>query len=255
VSEPNATPWVFRHRVWVIAAAFLGSALLANAVSRAVRVPFGEVLALDPRLQLGSRLPFEGAPVAQVIAPTLLILAGMALRTWGTSYLRGHVMLDRRLHTDRLIVAGPFRWCRNPLYLGNVLFAAGFGLYLPPPGLLFAVAGMGIAVGFIAVAEAKALRKAYGTEYHDYARKVPMFLPRPPRRDLPGGTPVEPDWANGLKAELWQLVLAGYLACVALRQTAAALVLAAVAFVGVVLVRRRARPNRDSGDAGERRVP
>jgi hypothetical protein len=38
---------------------------------------------------------------------------------------------------------------------------------------------------------------------------------------------------------MWQLVLAAYLACVALRQTEAALVLAAVAVVGTILLRRR----------------
>jgi protein-S-isoprenylcysteine O-methyltransferase Ste14 len=232
---------VFRNRVWLIGLVFLGAALLARLLAGRVPVPFAAWMAVDPRLQLGSRSSLAGGPTLQVLAPTLLILAGMALRAWGTSYLRGHVMMDKRLHTDRLIVAGPFRWCRNPLYLGNVLFAAGFGLYLPPPGLLLAVAGMGAAVGAIAAAEAKALRKAYGAEYAAYERAVPMFLPRPPPKSLPGGTPVRPDWANGLQTELWQGIVAAYLACLALRQDAVALALAAVAFLGIAWLRRRNR--------------
>jgi protein-S-isoprenylcysteine O-methyltransferase Ste14 len=233
---------VFRNRVWLIAVAFIGSALLARLLAPRVTVPFGQWMALDPRLQLGARgVGLAGAPVLQIAAPTLLMLAGMALRAWGTSYLRGHVMMDRRLHTDRLIVAGPFRWCRNPLYLGNVLFAAGFGLYLPPPGLLLAVAGMGTAVGVVAAAEATALRKVYGAQYEAYERAVPMFLPRPPRKGLLAGTPVRPDWGNGLRTEIWQGVVAAYLACLALRQTALALALAAVAFGGLAWLKVRNR--------------
>lgn len=228
---------MFRHRVWLIAGAFFAATFLAHFLANRFTVPFGSWMALDPRLRLGAQGPLGGAPTLQLLAPTLLFVAGMALRAWGTSYLRGNVMLDKRLHTERLIVAGPFRWCRNPLYLGNVLFAAGFGLYLPPPGLLLAVAGMGAAVGVVAAAEAKALRRVYGAEYDAYARAVPMFLPRPPPKGLLRGTPVRPDWRNGLATELWQLIVGAYLACLALRQQVLALALLAVAVAGGVWLR------------------
>jgi len=242
---PDETPWVFRHRVWIIGAAFLLAAFGSAYLSRVVQVPFAQWMSLDPRLRIGNnRAPLDGAPVLEVLAPTLLILAGMAIRAWGTSYLRGHVMLDKRLHTDRLIIAGPFRWCRNPLYLGNMLLAAGYGLYLPAPGLLLATLAMGIAVGSIANAEAKALRKTYGAQYEAYEKAVPMFIPKPPAKTLLRGTPVEPDWRNGILTEMWQVLLAAYLACIALRQGKLAVVLVAIAFVGMTWMRWRNNRSR-----------
>ncbi|HEX2066265.1 MAG TPA: methyltransferase, partial [Candidatus Thermoplasmatota archaeon] len=141
---------------------------------------------------------------------------------------------------ERLIVAGPFRWVRNPLYVGNLLFAASFGLYLPPPGLLLAVAAMALPLGFVAAAEERALRRRFGPKYEDYAAKVPAFLPRPPR-GLPGGDEARPAWGDGLLAEAWQLLAAAYLACLALRQfaPAAAALLLAVAGIGWVRLRGR----------------
>jgi protein-S-isoprenylcysteine O-methyltransferase Ste14 len=233
---------VFRHRGLLIAAAFVSAAFLAHLLAPFARLPLLEqATALDPRLRLGSTLPLAGAPVLQLLAPGLLIVAGMLLRAWGTSYLRGHVMMDKRLHTDRLIVAGPFRWLRNPLYLGNLLFAAGFGLYLPPPGLLLAVAFMALPLGIVAAAEERALRQRYGQEYEQYAAKVAAFLPRPPPRDLPKGSAVQPDWKNGLLTESWQILVGAYLACLALRQQALAVGLLLVAVVGIGLTRARHR--------------
>jgi protein-S-isoprenylcysteine O-methyltransferase Ste14 len=240
----DATPWVFRRRALLIAVAFLSAALGAQLLAPFVHVALlDHATALDPRLLLGSRLPLDGAPVWQLVAPTLLIAGALLLRAWGTSYLRGHVMMDSRLHTDRLIVAGPFRWVRNPLYLGNLLFAAAFGLYLPPPGLLLAVLAMALTVAVVAAAEERALRWRYGKEYEAYAAKVSAFVPRPPPKGLPAGSPVKPDWANGLLTESWMLLVGAYLACVALRQETLGLIVLAVAVVGITASRawQRAR--------------
>lgn len=243
MAEPAAdpTPWVFRHRALLLAASFLAASLLTFAAAPLLDAPWLDAVALDPRLQLGSRLPLDGAPLLHLLAPTLLIGGAMALRGWGTSYLRGHVMADRRLHTDRLIVAGPFRWVRNPLYLGNLLFAAGFGLYLPPPGLPLAVAAMALTVAAIASAEERALRQRCGADYEAYAAKVSAFVPRPPPKGLPSGSAVQPDWRNGFLAEAWLLLVAAYLACIALRRLELGFALAGVALVGVVVQRARQR--------------
>src|SRR5205823_4684531 len=127
----QATPWVFRHRGLLIAAAFVLSILLARLLKDVWSTPIDQFLSVDARFQLFARAP---APLSWTLAvPVGLVLVCFFWRGWGTSYLRGHVMMDRAMHSDRLIVAGPFRWVRNPLYLGNLFMAAGFGLLLPPP--------------------------------------------------------------------------------------------------------------------------
>jgi protein-S-isoprenylcysteine O-methyltransferase Ste14 len=76
------------------------------------RVPLGFVLvgvfgyAADPtRLTLRA-----GLPVA---------LAGVWIRAWAA----GHLEKNQKLTTS-----GPYRWVRNPLYLGTFLAALGFGI-------------------------------------------------------------------------------------------------------------------------------
>ncbi len=36
--------------------------------------------------------------------------------------------------TDSLVIAGPFRYLRNPLYVGNILMALSFSLFAPIGG-------------------------------------------------------------------------------------------------------------------------
>jgi len=241
---PDPTPFVFRRRGLLFGLCFAVSIPLGFLLGRLPQLAslYG-VLSLPRPYVLGFRsAPPPPSPV--LLVPIAFFALAVALRGWGTSYLRGHVMIDKRLHTDRLIVAGPFRWCRNPLYLGNILLAAGYGFYLPFPGLLLSVSLMAIAVGIVATAEARALRRTYGQQYVEYERSVPMFFPKPPAKDLLRGTPVEPDWANGLAAECWSLFMAGYLACIALRQGQLAVLLAVLAFVGLTLMRRRSARDR-----------
>jgi len=52
----------------------------------------------------------------------------------GRGYLHSSVVNDRQLHPERLVANGPYRWVRNPLYLGNILLAFGWGRW--PAGRL-----------------------------------------------------------------------------------------------------------------------
>jgi protein-S-isoprenylcysteine O-methyltransferase Ste14 len=197
-----ATPAVFRYRVWLFAAVFVVSGTVSGLLARLA--PFRDlygILSVPADLTFPPHARVPAGEAAWFLIPLGLSLAGGLVRAWGTSYLRGHVMMDARLHSERLIIAGPFRWCRNPLYAGNLLIGAAYGFLMPPPGILLTVAGMagmGIALARI---EARALEKEHGDAYRAYAAKVPAFLPRPPAADLPRGADVRPDWANGLASE------------------------------------------------------
>jgi protein-S-isoprenylcysteine O-methyltransferase Ste14 len=135
-------------------------------------------------------------------------LLGWLARYFGTAYLHGDVVFAADVQRDRLIVAGPFRYTRNPLYLGNDLLALGIGLYAPPLG--FAIIALGNIVFGIMLAreENRQLLARYGAEYAAYCKAVPAFLPRLMPAKFAAGAAVTPSWRNAFRSESWALAFA-----------------------------------------------
>jgi protein-S-isoprenylcysteine O-methyltransferase Ste14 len=82
----------------------------------------------------------------------------------------------------RLVVAGPYRWVRNPMALAGILQGLGVALALGSPLVAgYALAG---AVAWHALArpdEEQDLTARFGESYRAYRARVPLWLPRPPR--------------------------------------------------------------------------
>ena len=81
----------------------------------------------------------------------------------------------------RLVVTGPYRYVRNPMYVGTGLFIAGCAILFWE----FSAAVLGYAVGiivavnlFILLYEEPTLRRQFDGEYREYCRNVHRWLPR-----------------------------------------------------------------------------
>lgn len=96
-------------------------------------------------------------------------LLGLAVRGWAA----GHLAKNQTLAT-----AGPYRYTRNPLYLGTLLVAAGLAMASRSAGLgaLFAAVFLCIYLPVIQL-EQQHLRSLF-PEYDAYAARVPALLPR-----------------------------------------------------------------------------
>lgn len=83
----------------------------------------------------------------------------------------------------RLVVGGPYRLVRNPMYLGAGLALGGAALFYRSlalacyTGLFLAVAHL-----FVRSYEEPTLRRAFGEEYAEYSRRVGRWAPRFERR-------------------------------------------------------------------------
>ena len=80
--------------------------------------------------------------------------------------------------TQKLIVQGPYLYCRNPMALGTDLFYLGVAIWL---GSLSAI-GLGLIypVGiliYIKLIEEKELEGRFGSEYLDYKKRTPFLIP------------------------------------------------------------------------------
>ncbi len=79
----------------------------------------------------------------------------------------------------KFVAAGPYRFVRNPMYIGGFLVLLGFGLYERSPAILFFVLPwLLLAHLFVILYEEPHLRATFGASYDAYCRSVRRWLPR-----------------------------------------------------------------------------
>ena len=80
----------------------------------------------------------------------------------------------------RVVAVGPYRWMRNPIYVGALLIVLGEAwLFVSLPLVLYAIA---LAFGFhllIVGYEEPRLSARFGDDYEAYRHRVPRWIPRP----------------------------------------------------------------------------
>lgn len=174
------------------AAAFSAVAIAAIVASLyALAALFVAALALPG----GMSLPW---PVR--VGGVALVLGGVAMLAWFFRHRRIEEVVTstyatlRKLllrvevgaplgRTERLVVVGPYRLVRHPMYSGLTLVVLGIGVAVDRTwallGALFLFAWFAIV---IAPFEERELRALFGPAYVEYARRTPRFLPIPRRR-------------------------------------------------------------------------
>jgi protein-S-isoprenylcysteine O-methyltransferase Ste14 len=103
----------------------------------------------------------------------VLIVLGVSTIFWGVRALSLHQSYGLK---GSLATSGPYRYSRNPQYLGYLLFYLGFNLFTGSvEALLTCILSMLIFL-IAPLAEEPWLKEQYGKEYLDYMGKVPRFL-------------------------------------------------------------------------------
>ncbi len=127
-----------------------------------------------------------GRPSARSVALGLpLALSGELMRCWAVGY-SGVTTRDDAVTAPKLVTAGPYAYVRNPLYLGNLLTAAGFAIAFTgrnSPRARFAlIAGslgaMASLYATIVPHEEAFLRSQFGEEFERYCERVPRVVPQ-----------------------------------------------------------------------------
>jgi len=117
--------------------------------------------------------------------PAPLTLACGAAITAAGLLVRGSAAGHLRKH-QALATAGPYSWTRNPLYFGSLVLAVGF-LIAAASWIAAIVVVLYVVVFYPGVMrrEEQELRVEYDASFDEYARRVPLFWPRPPRSPSP----------------------------------------------------------------------
>lgn len=128
-------------------------------------------------------------PLAVRVVGGVLALAGGAvlLRSFVGFVVEGRGTPAPVAPTERLVVGGPYRYVRNPMYVAIVALVLGQALVLGRAVLLaYALVTWAVPAVFVRWYEEPTLAARYGAEYEAYRRAVPAWMPRvtpgwPPR--------------------------------------------------------------------------
>jgi protein-S-isoprenylcysteine O-methyltransferase Ste14 len=124
--------------------------------------------------------PLLGTPWSR-LPGVLLIAAGLPvlLDSFVRFAIQGLGTPAPVMPTRHLVVAGLYRYVRNPMYLAVAALIFGQGLVFPSWGVLeYGVAVWGAFYLFVLFYEEPTLRKSYGPEYRAFCANVPRWLPR-----------------------------------------------------------------------------
>jgi len=113
----------------------------------------------------------------QRIVGALIIVAGAVIAASALVYFRSWRFRAQLDAEHQLATGGPFRYLRNPIYMGLNLLALGSAIWVPTTTVWIAVALMFIGSDVRARVEERVLRETFGEEYRAYAARTRRFVP------------------------------------------------------------------------------
>jgi protein-S-isoprenylcysteine O-methyltransferase Ste14 len=77
------------------------------------------------------------------------------------------------------VAIGPYKYVRNPMYVGGLMLLIGFGLYERSISILFLTLLLFLLVHmFVLFYEEPTLTRKFGSSYQKYRKVVPRWIPR-----------------------------------------------------------------------------
>ncbi len=116
--------------------------------------------------------------VMRVVAGAAAILAALAIAAWAIGqFRRAGTNLDVRKPVTALVLSGPFRYSRNPIYLAATLLYLGIGIAADSPWVLVLVVPALLVMQLGVVRrEERYLSRKFGQKYQTYMRAVRRWL-------------------------------------------------------------------------------
>jgi protein-S-isoprenylcysteine O-methyltransferase Ste14 len=154
----------FEYRIFI-------SLAIVLAACTAAYVPFG-----DGRTTMEWMFGPSGRSTGFLVAALLCAVATMLRMSAGT-VLHSQRVMSFGVRPERLSVEPPYTFVRNPIYLSDLIAAAGFSLCMPPAGLLFPSLLSAHYIRLIRWEEAS-LSAAHGPAFQAFLTSTPRLIPR-----------------------------------------------------------------------------
>jgi len=152
---------------------------------RGAKVRFPPPLVFLGAILLGVIVQRMVVPLSLSFAPGLRVAAGVLVLACGVSLVVSARILFKRTGqnpipwktTPELILQGPYRFTRNPMYLGVTLFMIGLGLTVNNIWISLFAAPALLIVHFIAVLpEERYLAGKFGESYRNFLGRVRRYV-------------------------------------------------------------------------------
>jgi len=137
--------------------------------------PLGLVRLASIYLLVAVVLAFARPTPVHLTTGSILLALGEVLRVWAAGHL---------VKNERLVTSGPYRYTRNPLYLGRLLIFAGLCVMSRLPfwaSWWLLLAGTTVFFGYYLPrkerVEPARLRELHGEAFDAYRRAVPALFP------------------------------------------------------------------------------
>jgi protein-S-isoprenylcysteine O-methyltransferase Ste14 len=237
----KATPFEFRFRFFILAVIyFLGFAAPWNYWLHLDSIRTWQLLAAWPARS--GWISFSTATIVVLLFGIIWAFKGAFLRTWGTAYLSPSVVHDGALHGEAVIAAGPFRYVRNPLYLGNLIHTLALALLMPPSGAIFCILAISLFQLRLIAAEEFFLSAKLDESYLAYCAKVPRLIPALTPR-VPAST-LQPKWPLAFLGEIYMWGVVVTFAILGWRYNSILLIKGVLISLGLSLIVRAFLPKR-----------
>jgi protein-S-isoprenylcysteine O-methyltransferase Ste14 len=174
-------------------------------------------------------------------------IAGAVLRVWGTAYLSASVVHSGAMHGGQVMASGPYRYVRNPLYLGSYLLGLSIAILMPPSGAAVFAVLLGLFYFRLILGEEAFLASQSGETYLSYKAQVPRLIPR--LRPKISAAPAHPQWLTSLVAEVFPLLFSLCMAVLAWRYQPRLLIQCLLVSFGLSLVTRAFLPREQAAAA------
>ncbi|HEC91714.1 MAG TPA: isoprenylcysteine carboxylmethyltransferase family protein [Candidatus Atribacteria bacterium] len=110
------------------------------------------------------------------------ILGGYSFIMWSVvSFLKiGKGTPLQTTPTQKLVINGPFKYTRNPMFLGMTVYLAGLGIVFSCWIWTFGFIPFFLLMGslFLKLYEEKELEERFGHDYTEYKKNTPFLLPK-----------------------------------------------------------------------------
>jgi len=110
-----------------------------------------------------------------LLASSLIVFAGTAFAVWSLAILGRCFGIFPEVRG--LVLRGPYRWVRHPVYLGEIVSGVGVLIARPHPLTLGLLATFVVFQYWRTIFEERALMAAFASEYTAYRALVPRLAP------------------------------------------------------------------------------